>query len=87
MTLQLYARRKGWPLERVRTRLTHGRQHEPDCEHCTDEATRLEVVTREIEMDGALTEDQVTRLMEIAEKCPVHKTLAGGIVIRTRRTK
>lgn len=85
MTLQLYARRKGWPLERVRTRLSHTREHEPDCEHCTDEAARLDVITREIEIDGALTGDQVTRLMEIAEKCPVHKTLTGRIAIRTRR--
>jgi putative redox protein len=85
MTLQLYARRKGWPLERVRTRLTHAREHAADCEHCPDEVVRLDVITREIEMDGALTEEQTTRLMEIADKCPVDRTLTGHIDIRTSR--
>jgi len=87
MTLQLYARRKGWPLEKVVTRLTHARRHEADCVHCAEAEAKLDVVTREIEIDGALSDEQLARLMEIAEKCPVHRTLEAGVTIRTRRAE
>lgn len=75
MTLSLYAQRKGWPLEHVEIRLRHNRREVEDCERCEDEDRFLEHVEKEIVVSGPLTEDQVRRLGEIAEKCPVNRTL------------
>ena len=75
MTIRLYAERKKWPLGRVRVRLTHGRTHELDCEHCDEEDARLETITREVTLEGELDADQRARLLEMAERCPVHRTL------------
>ena len=83
MTLRLYADRKGWPLEAVRMRLDHQRVYRDDCDGCTGDhpvisALRIERITREIELLGPLDVDQRTRLMEIAAKCPVHRTLQAA---------
>jgi len=78
MTLTLYARRKGLPLEGVEIRLTHSRIHEKDCEEC-EKGAYLDHVDKEIVVAGALTPEQVQRLGEIAEMCPVNRTLHQGI--------
>ena len=82
MTCTLYARRKGWPLERVSVRLNQERLHAKDCEECerTPEgyAHRIE---RSVAFEGNLTAEQLDRLHEIAGKCPVHRTLTSEIVI------
>lgn len=75
MTLLIYARRKGWPLEKVEVRLTHSRIHARDCEECEQEDGYLDHVEKEITVAGPLTAQQVTRLGEIAEICPVNRTL------------
>ncbi len=85
MTMRMYAERKGWPLERVTVRLTHEKTHAEDCVACDeDEKARVDVFEREIVMTGALDEAQRARLMEIADKCPVHRTLHAPVVVRTR---
>jgi uncharacterized OsmC-like protein len=85
MTLSVYARRKQWPLERVVVRLTHARVHAEDCVNCDDPARRLERIERSITLVGdQLTAEQRARLLEIAERCPVHKTLAGGLTFHTQ---
>jgi len=83
MTLRLYAERKQLPLERVRVALRHRRVHVEDCAGCEAKDTRLEVIDREITLLGALDPATRTRLMEIADKCPVHRTLSSKIDIRT----
>lgn len=84
MTLQMYAGRKRWPLEEVRVRLAHRRVHAEDCEECDDGSdARLDVVDREIELCGPLDGEQRARLMEIADRCPVHRTLDAGVRIET----
>ena len=84
MTLALYARRKGWPLENVEVRLTHSRIHAEDCEECETREGMLDRIERVITLAGDLTAEQRTRLLEIAERCPVHRTLASEVDIRTR---
>jgi uncharacterized OsmC-like protein/pimeloyl-ACP methyl ester carboxylesterase len=81
MTLRLYAERKGWPLERTVVRLGHRRVHAEDCAGCEGSASsRIDVLERELELEGPLDGDQRQRLLEIAERCPVHRTLTGGAV-------
>ncbi len=82
MTVNLYARRKGWPLERVVVRLRQNRVHAKDCQECTEESEGyVHRIERSVTFEGSLTEEQRTRLQEISHKCPVHKTLSSQIVI------
>ncbi len=81
ITLQMYARRKGWPLEGVEVELTHGRDYAKDCADCEQEDARLDRVQINITLRGDLSDDQRDRLLEIATKCPVNKTLSAGLRI------
>ena len=84
MTLQMYARRKGWPLDEARVRLKHRRVHASDCEECDAGGNpRLDVIDREVELIGDLDDDQRARMMEIADRCPVHRTLEAGVRVET----
>jgi putative redox protein len=84
MTLQMYAARKGWPLERVVVELAHDRVHAKDCEDCGEGLQgKIERIHRKVTLVGPLTDEQKKRLMEIADKCPVHKTLTSDPVIKT----
>jgi uncharacterized OsmC-like protein len=84
MTLRLYADRKGWPLERVRVVLNRHKIHAEDCRDCETRIGLLDEIDREIELSGPLEAEQRARLLEIADRCPVHRTLKSEIVIRTR---
>ena len=82
MTVTLYARRKGWPVERVTVRLRQRRLHARDCAECSSTSDGfIQRIEREVSIVGALDEEQHARLQEIAHKCPVHKTLTSEIVI------
>jgi len=83
MTLQMYARRKGWPLEDAMARLSHQKIHAEDCRDCDSQERRIYLISRELELHGELDQAQRQKLLEIAEKCPVHRTLAGEIRIET----
>lgn len=84
MTIRLYANRKSIPLEDVIVELRHGRDHFKDCEHCEDEAPRkIEVIDREITLVGDLSESQRQKLLEIADKCPVHRTLHSELHVNS----
>ena len=84
MTIALYARRKGWPLEEVMVRLEHSKIHAADCAECETKEGMLDRIEREISLTGALTPDQRAKLLDIANRCPVHRTLTSEISIRTR---
>ena len=84
MTVALYARRKQWALQSVTVRLQHSKVHAADCESCETKDGRMDSIEREIELGGALEQYQRERLLEIANKCPVHRTLTSKIDIRTR---
>jgi len=83
MTMGLYARRKKWALETVEVRLQHGRVHAQDCADCDKSVGQIDEIRRTISMEGQLDDEQRARLMEIADKCPVHRTLTNEIKIRT----
>src|SRR6185503_10259233 len=84
MTVAMYARRKGWPLESVTVRLRHSRIYAKDCSDCAKQDGMLDRIERDIRLDGNLTEDQVRKLREIADKCPVHRTLTSEINTQTK---
>jgi uncharacterized OsmC-like protein len=84
MTVAMYARRKGWPLERVVVRLQHARIHAEDCAECETKEGMLDRIEREVSLTGPLSAEQRERLLEIANRCPVHRTLTSEIDIRTR---
>lgn len=84
MTLRLYADRKTWDLQDVRVELSHERVHARDCAECEQESgSRIDLIRRYIVVTGALDDSQRERLLQIAERCPVHRTLAGGPTILT----
>jgi putative redox protein len=84
MTISLYARRKGWPLEKVTVSLHHSKIHAIDCAECETKVGKIDRIEREIQITGALTTEQRAKLMEIADRCPVHQTLTSEINIKTR---
>ena len=83
MTLRMYAKRKSWPLERVTVNLMHDKRHPADCVDCGPK-DRIDTFTREILLEGDLSDEQRDRLLEIADRCPVHRTLESEAVIETR---
>ena len=85
ITLAMYAERKGIALDSISTRYHYERIHADDCASCDDDLSGwLDHVTSEIYLDGRFTEEEATRMEQIAERCPVHKTLANGITFTER---
>ncbi|NNL86212.1 MAG: alpha/beta fold hydrolase [Myxococcales bacterium] len=84
MTLRMYANRKKLPLQRVTVRLRHEKIHAKDCEECETQAGRIDHIDTEIRLDGDLDETQRERLLEIASRCPIHRTLHSEVAIRSR---
>ena len=84
MTLRMYAQRKQLPLEHVAVELQHQREYIDDCQGCDEKSMQIEVLERSIELRGELSEPQRQRLLQIADRCPVHRTLHGGPEVRTR---
>jgi uncharacterized OsmC-like protein len=84
MTVAMYARRKAWPLEEVSVHLRHSRIHAADCAECETKEGMLDRIERDIHLEGPLTIEMRSKLLEIANKCPVHRTLTSEIDIKTR---
>jgi putative redox protein len=84
ITVRMYADRKGWPLDTVTVRVEHGRIHAKDCEECETKSGRIDRVELELELEGPLDAEQRERLREIADKCPVKRTLGSEMLIETR---
>lgn len=83
MTLRLYARRKQWPLERAIVRLRHDRIHAEDCADCETQAGMVDRIAVSVTLEGPLDSTQRARLLQIAEQCPVHRTLTSEVKIVT----
>lgn len=84
MTLKMYASRKGLDLQSISVRVKHGKVHAKDCGDCESTAGKVDEFRRQISFEGNLTDAQTRRLLEIADMCPVHRTLEGEIKIRTQ---
>ncbi|MEH6571512.1 MAG: bifunctional alpha/beta hydrolase/OsmC family protein, partial [Halioglobus sp.] len=83
MTLRMYADRKSLPLENVKVELKHSRDYHKDCEGCDEQPARIEIIDRVISLTGDLTEAQRDRLLQIADRCPVHRTLHSELQVKT----
>ena len=84
MTVALYARRKSWPLEHVTVWLRHSKMHASDCAECETQMGKIDRIERDIHFAGSLTAEQRSRLLEIANMCPVHRTLTSEVQIKTQ---
>lgn len=83
MTLRMYADRKRWPLKGVKVHLEHERRHAVDCEDCENPKSKIDHIDKRIELEGDLDQAQRERLLEISQRCPVHRTLSSDIVIKS----
>ena len=84
MTLRMYADRKGWPLHQASVRLAHARIHAKDCEECDTQEGKIDRMERVLELEGDLSDEQRQRLLEIADRCPVSRTLTTETKVATR---
>ena len=84
MTIRMYAERKQFPLKRVKVHLGHQKIHSEDCSDCETREGKVDEITREIFLEGDLTDEQRQKLLDIANRCPVHRTLTSEIKVRTR---
>ena len=84
MTIRLYVERKKWSLTRIAVGLRHGRIYARDCADCETKEGMLDEIERVIEIEGPLDAEQKQRILEIADKCPVHRTLTSEVKIRSR---
>lgn len=82
MTVQMYARQKGWALGGVSVRLRHRKVHAQDCADCEATSAYVDLIEKEVDLVGDLSAEQRARLLEIADRCPVHRTLTGQVKIR-----
>jgi putative redox protein len=87
MTIRMYTDRKGWPVDEVNVHVSHGKQHGEDCEHCEEGKSKVDVFERKVEIIGELDDAQRKRILQIADKCPVHRTLEESSVIKTEEIK
>jgi putative redox protein len=83
MTIRMYANRKGWDVDSVSVHLDHSKVYSDDCDGCESSASKIDKIEKQIRITGNLDEKQINRMMEISEKCPVHKTLNNTVVIET----
>lgn len=84
MTIQMYARRKKWDVQNVKVSIDYGKDHAIDCENCEDDSSKIDTFNRTIELEGDLDDKQRQRLLQVADKCPVHKTLETKTQIITK---
>ncbi|MEO6683109.1 MAG: bifunctional alpha/beta hydrolase/OsmC family protein [Ginsengibacter sp.] len=87
MTIQMYARRKNWEVTNVTVHINHGKEYAIDCENCEDDSAKIDTLHKEISFEGTLSEEQINRLLEIADRCPVHKTMTSQTQIISKLVK
>ena len=83
MTIKMYVRRKDWPLEDVYMELRHSKRHDEDCDNCEDPDSKIDVIEKEVIVEGDLSDEQMDKILDISKKCPVHRTLQGDMSIKS----
>jgi len=86
MTIKMYVNHKGWKLDDAYMELRHNKRHDQDCENCEDPKSKIDVIEKEVIIEGDLSEEQLERILDISQKCPVHRTLIGDIKIESSIT-
>jgi putative redox protein len=81
----MYAKKKKWPLDDVRVELTHQKIHAKDCEECEEKSGYVDIIEKSVEFVGNLSDEQIDRLYDISNRCPVHKTLESSVKIMSTR--
>ncbi|MDH7447126.1 bifunctional alpha/beta hydrolase/OsmC family protein [Aquimarina sp. 2201CG14-23] len=84
MTIKMYVARKGWDLQHIEVHTSYSKSHIQDCENCEDPTAKIDTFEREIKLEGNLDEKQIARILQIADKCPVHKTLHSETQVITK---
>lgn len=84
MTLNMYATRKKWPVEQIKVNMIHKKIKAVDCEECESDKGYIDILERHIKVTGELDREQQERMLEIANKCPVHRTLMGELKIHSK---
>ena len=84
MTIQMYARRKKWEVSNVTVHINYSKEHSLDCENCESDTAKIDTFKRGITLEGSLSDEQKKRLLEIADRCPVHRTLHSETQVITR---
>lgn len=84
MTVKMYARRKEWPLNDLFVELKHQKRHDKDCKNCDKKKSKIDVIEKELIIEGNLSEEQLDKLLDISKKCPVHRTLLSDIKIESK---
>jgi putative redox protein len=84
MTMRMYADRKGWKINEINVHMSHSKDYAKDCDSCESSSNKIDVIDRSIEIDADLTAEQKDKLMEIADKCPVHRTLHTTVQVKTK---
>jgi putative redox protein len=84
ITLRMYANRKRWPVKEIKVHLEHEKRHALDCEDCESPSSKIDFIYKVIELEGELDQAQKDRLLEISERCPVHRTLKSKVVINSQ---
>ena len=79
----MYAERKGWDFKNIYMELRHQKDYAEDCKDCDDPKAKIDVIEKEIIIEGDLSDDQLERLLEISKKCPVHKTMQGDLELKS----
>ena len=87
MTVKMYARRKEWPLKDIFMELKHNKHHDEDCKNCDKEESKIDVIEKELIIEGDLSDEQMEKLLDISKKCPVHRTLLSDIKIESSITR
>ncbi|MEX0721161.1 MAG: OsmC family protein [Balneolaceae bacterium] len=83
MTVKMYAKQKGWPVEDIYAEIRHHHSHAEDCKSCESSDSRIDLIEKELIVKGDLNKKQIKRLLEISNKCPVHRTLQSDISIES----
>ena len=87
MTIKMYVNRKGWELDDIYMELRHNKRHDKDCQDCENPQSKIDVIEKEVIVEGDLSGEQLDKILDISKKCPVHRTLIGDIKIESEITK